>query len=152
MNWCWTDDKLMMNWLRTDDELMMSWWWADDELMKNWWRNNDELMMNLLWADDELMVWSGLDQYWRVQSRYEQSNLNVGSDGLDGYPWTDWLLDHLTVIKILPILVKKMLENRPNDALGKLINLENFAKLVKLVNRTAHKCHTFPLWDICGAN
>ena len=77
MNWWWTDDELMMSWWWADDELMMIWWWTDDELMKNWWWTDNEMTMNRWWTADELMM--------------------SGWDGWMGYPWTDWLLDHLTV-------------------------------------------------------
>ena len=76
----------MISWWWTDDKLITIWWCIDDELMMNWW------MMNWWWTDDELVM------YWRVKSSLEHTNLNVGLDGLDGYPWRAWLLDHLTVI------------------------------------------------------
>ena len=116
MSWWWTDDELVRNWWGADDELKMNWWWTDVELMINWWWTDYELMMNWWWADDELMMswwWTGdelmmswwctsdelmMNWWWTERFRTIKPKCWMG---LDGYPWTDWLLDHLTVIIML---------------------------------------------------
>ena len=67
--------------------------WGD---FGHFWGNLGHFWTNLwhFWSNLGQLVWSGLvvlDQYWRVQSSFEQSNLKML--GLD------WLQDHLMVIK-----------------------------------------------------
>ena len=89
MGFIWIQNWLHMKiWIFTVDELMMSFWWADDVLVMNWW-----------WIGDEQ---NGLNQFGTTKPKCW-----MGWDGM-GYPWTDWPLDHLTVIKIwtVPLILQ----------------------------------------------
>ena len=60
---------------------MMNWWWTDDELMMNWWWLSSLISKSVL---------KGLEQFGTTKPKCRM--------GWIGYPWTDWPLDHLTVI------------------------------------------------------